>query len=202
MFGVFHSLSGVLALMQSVLYGPRWAALALLDPALTPPPGHPMAAVKRKATGIMIDRVASRRARFPSARDYAAILRRRPEFDGWRAGSHDRFAAATVRTDPDTGDAILCVSPTAEAQIYRENSLPWLTEALAGLATPFRFICSDPAVRDASPIPTICAAIAADLGLDIETVPGTTHMLPLEEPEPCADAVSRSFADRRAPVVR
>jgi pimeloyl-ACP methyl ester carboxylesterase len=190
MASVFHSLSGVLALLQSLEQGPRWGALALLDPAMTPPADHPLMAAKLLGTETMVRRVIARRARFDSMDSFAKFLRGRPEFKGWRDGTHADFAAATLRRDPETGQMLLCLPPAAEAQIYRENVLPELTASLHKITTPLRFICSDPDGPHASPIPTLCAAIADMFDVGFEIVPGTTHMLPLEEPEACVAAIT------------
>jgi pimeloyl-ACP methyl ester carboxylesterase len=188
--GVFHSISGVLAIRQVVARGPRWAALALLDPPLTPPEGHALMPVKRNGTEIMVRRVTNRRDRFPSVEAFAAELAGRAEFARWRDGAHRLLAEATLMPDPEDGDWTLSVPPAREAQIYRENVLPELGARLADIATPIRFICSDPDGPHASPIPRLCSAVAGEAGVAMEIVRGTTHMLPLEEPEACADAVT------------
>ncbi len=192
--GVFHSISGILALRQIMEFGPRWAALALLDPPMTPPAGHRLMPMKQDATAVMIRRTAKRRHRFEDAREYAADLARRPEFGGWQEGTHLLLAAATLRPDEGAGGSVLIVPPETEAQIYRENVLPGLAPTLPGLSLPLRMICSDPEGRYASPIPTLCEAIARDCGIGFETVRNTTHMLPLEQPQACADAVAAFLA--------
>lgn len=193
--GVFHSIAGVLALRQIVRHGARWGALALLDPALTPTETHALMPLKRKATEVMVRRTVMRRSRFPDIAAYAAELARRPEFAGWHEGAHAMLAAATLRDDPATGEAVLRVLPATEARLYRENVLPDLATSLAGLPVPVRLICSDPEAPHASPIPTLCRAIAEGAGLGFETVRGTTHMLPLEKPEACVDAVGAFLAE-------
>lgn len=200
--GVFHSISGVLALRQTVADGPGWGALALIDPPLTPPEGHPLMPVKRNGTEIMVRRVAKRRARFPDVEAFADELAGRAEFAGWRPGAHRRLAEATLMPDMEDGDWVLRVPPALEAQLYRENVLPELALQLGGLESPVRFVCSDPDGPHASPIPRLCAAISEEAGIGMEIVPGTTHMLPLEQPEACADAVTAFLAANGFPPSR
>lgn len=187
--GVFHSISGIVALQQLVQFGPRWAALALLDPPMTPPAGHRLMPMKEEGTAAMIRRTVKRRNQFKDAQEYAGELAQRPEFSGWQDGAHLLLAKATLRPDEGTGKSTLIVAPETEAHLYRENVLPDLVPKLPQLSLPIRMICSDSEGPFASPIPTLCEAIAHEYEIGFEVIRNTTHMLPLERPEACADAV-------------
>ena len=68
--------------------------------------------------------------------------------------------------------------------------LPEIGEGLSHLPLPVRLICSDPEGPHASPVPALCRALGGEAGICVDILRGTTHMLPLEEPEACAKTVA------------
>lgn len=188
--GVFHSLSAVAALRAAARHGPSWPRLILFDPPLYPRTGHELVAVQEKDRGRLVRGACRRPEAYAHWREFAHQLEARPQFARWRPGAHERFARATLREDAISGRFVLACPRELEAHIFETNRDASLWgRVAAGLGVPLSLICADPSLDDADAPGVVCCALAQEAGLDYECIPGTTHMLQLEEPEACAAAV-------------
>ncbi|MBV8889535.1 MAG: alpha/beta hydrolase [Alphaproteobacteria bacterium] len=186
--GLFHSMAAQSALIHALDIGWLWEALVLFDPPNMPPEGD---AARPPMIGYL-ERLESwaqsRRPRFENpgelARDYAATRAGRD----WVAGSHELVAQSVLRRDPERGDWVLRCPPALESAIYRAGITLGLWPRHRQLAGPIKLIGGDP--DRAFPAPTALSnrALARDGGFDYAAIPGTGHLLQLEQPQACVAA--------------
>jgi len=187
--GVFHSMSGRAAMKHAIEIGWRWDALVLFDPPNMPPAGHPayapMCAFEDKLTGW----ARGRRARFADPRelaeDYAAARANR----GWVEGAHDGMARAVLRHDPAHGDWLLSCAPALEASIYHAALTLDLWPAAARFGGPVKLIAADPDLPYGPPTGLANRALGIEQGYDYVAIPGTGHLLQIEQPAACVEAM-------------
>ncbi|HUA56482.1 MAG TPA: alpha/beta hydrolase [Candidatus Sulfotelmatobacter sp.] len=187
--GAFHSMSGRAAMKHAIEIGWRWDALVLFDPPNMPPADHAvypaMSAFENKLTSWARDR----RARFadPSelAQDYAQPRANR----GWVAGAHELMARAVLRRDPAGGGWVLACAPVLEAAIYHAALALDLWPPAASFRGPVKLLGADPELPYGPPTGLANRALAVEQGYDYAAIPGTGHMLQLERPDACADAL-------------
>jgi pimeloyl-ACP methyl ester carboxylesterase len=190
--GLFHSMSAQAAMLAALQLGPRFDALVLFDPPNNPAEGHPARAAM---IGYLITLVAwarARRDRFDDpaelARDYAATRAGR----NWAPDSHGQMAEAVLRRSKE-GWELRC--PRAlEASMYEQGMTLDLWPPASAFAIPVKLIGADP--RRERPDPTALSnqALAREGGYDYLAMPGTGHLLQLETPTACADAVREFLA--------
>ena len=190
--GVFHSMSARTAMKHAIEIGFPWEALILFDPPNVPPPDHPAYAAMDLFERRLADWAMSRPDRFadPSelARQYAETRAHRT----WMAGAHELMARAVLRP---SGDSFTLACPRElEASIYLQAMTLNLWPAPAAYGGPVKLIAADPDARGA-PAPAFAnRALAEDLGYAYEAIPGTGHLLQIQEPEACRRAML-SFLD-------
>ena len=186
--GVFHSLSAIVALNQTMTYGPRWDALALFDPPIFPREGHPLQPIGLAFTKQMARLASIRRKMYDAPDILAAQLQRQRSFHRWTPGAHLLLARSTLR-QTDEGSWILCNPPHLEANIYLTNTDPTIWPRMADLSVPTIIIGADPQCLDATPSAHACLAIHQELGIEYVSIPNTTHFLQIEEPTACGAAL-------------
>ncbi len=196
---MFHSISGVSAILHALEFGWRWDALVLFDPPLVPSPGHRCHEVARDFELMLAGWSKDRPERFKSPDQLAAQFIASKSLNRWVDGAHALMARSILREDPDAGDWILCCPPAGESRVYRTNSAldlcPRLEKLIEGaLIGPFKIIASDPDDAHARAPAFVNRALHEDFGHAYEAVSGTTHMLQLEKPEDCA-RIATAFLD-------
>ena len=201
--GVYHSLAALAALaalapgnraaMKQAGRPPceRYNAVILFDPPLY---------LRGVDDNLFFDLAAfgaaktrRKRSRFPSRADFLARVTRASSFARVVPGVHELMARTTLRESADGSGYELRCPPEYEAQVF-EEARRW-TRALnfVGLGCPVKVIGSDPALPQAY-APTLDAHQLATI--EFESIPGTTHFLPLEAPRECAAAVLAYLARR------
>jgi pimeloyl-ACP methyl ester carboxylesterase len=183
--GVFHSMSARAAMKHAVELGFPWAALILLDPPNVPPPGHPTWEAMDVFERRLADWALARPDRFADpaelARQYAETRAHRT----WVPGAHDLMARAVLRR-ADGGDGFALACPRElEASIYLQAMTLHLWPPAAAYGGPVKLIAADPAAPGA-PAPAFAnRALAEEGGYAYDAIPGTGHMLQIQEPEAC-----------------
>jgi len=185
----FHSLSAVATVMHELAHGPAFAALALFDPPLFPPEGHPLQPLQYEDMREVSRRARLRSTRITSPEHFATLLARRSPFGRWVPGAHLLFARATLRSDGH-GHWTLRNPRELEAFIYETNVDPTIYPQLPKLRQPLILIGADPACPDSVPAAAICQAAHDELGIDYRMMPGTTHFLQLEQPQRCREVLT------------
>jgi pimeloyl-ACP methyl ester carboxylesterase len=184
--GLFHSMSAQSALLHSMQAAPHLDALLLFDPPNVPAPGHPAHPAMVGYEHKLADWAKSRRERFDApeqlAADYAATRSGRR----WAAGTSSLMARSVLRREGD-GWALACPRES-EASMYLQGIPLGLWPRRDEVPVPVTLIGADP--ERAYPAATGLSnrALAHEAGFDYRAIPGTSHLLQLEEPAACADA--------------
>ena len=193
--GVFHSMSATTALLAIVDGVWHWDALLLFDPPVMPPPGDPLAEALMKEGRALRDASMIRKQRFADPDELAEIYRYLHPFRRFAKGVPDLAARTTLRRDPESGGWVLCCPGPVEAGVYVEvNALP-LWDRAGPPARPLAIVGADPGQADA-PLTARCnEAFCETFGIDFTFVPGTGHLMQLEEPERCFELFENFLAE-------
>jgi pimeloyl-ACP methyl ester carboxylesterase len=184
--GLFHSMSAQTALLLTMRGAARFDALLLVDPPNVPAPGHPahpaMVEYERKLEAWAM----SRRDRFAEPAELAADYAATRSGQRWAAGAAAAMSRAVLHHD---GNAWSLICPRAwEASMYLQGIDLGLWPRQADVPVPVMLLGADPD----RPYPAATAlsnrALAEEGGFAYRAVPGTSHLLQLEEPAACADA--------------
>lgn len=196
--GIFHSLSSIASLDQTLTYGTRWSPLVVIDPPIFPPEGHPLVDMEERNMREMCTLARRRPQRYASYQAFADQLASRPAFARWVPGAHLLFAQATLRPDPAPGRGedgfILCCPREMEADIFVTNVDPTLWPRAGEIAAPIKVIGADPSLEFQHSPSILCRAFAEDRGLDYTMIEDTTHFLQIERPEAACEAVTAFLA--------
>lgn len=173
-----HSMGAAVSLLAAAAQPGRVAGLVLVDPAMLP---FDIAAMVRAGADIpnpMADQAARRRGQFPSRADAYAAYHGRGVFKSWADADLEAYLDGGLI---ETGDGVaLACAPAFEAATFRAVS-PRIEPALAAIACPFILLAGEhgSTVRDAE----LAQFAAHPMCLRAERIAGTSHFLPLEQPE-------------------
>lgn len=193
--GIFHSVSSLAAIVQTVTRGLVWDALVLVDPPLIPSPGHRLRENVFAAEIMLANWAMQRPDRFSEPGELAAIFRDTRAMSNWTEGTHDLLARGILR--PEDGEWVLACPRELEASVYAENAHSTIWSMLPDLkpfADRIGFMSADPDLEGAKPHAAIGRAVHDEFGYLTETVSGTGHMLQVERPQSCAETVRRLLA--------
>ena len=190
--GLFHSMSAQAAMLAALDLGWRFEALVLFDPPNNPPEGHPARPAMVKYLNMLVAWASARRGRFADpaelARDYAATRAGR----NWAEGSHRRMAEAVLRLA--AGGWELRCARALEASMYAQGIALDLWPRATDFGGHVKLIGADPDRERPDPTALSNRALGLEGGYDYRAMPGTGHLLQLEAPAACADAVREFFA--------
>ena len=194
--GVYHSLAAVAvlaALAPSFRVAAKQAgrprsqhynAVILLDPPLYLRDVDDDMLFDLAALGAAKTR--RKRSHFQSRADFQARVTRSSTFARVVPGVHELVARTTLRERADRRGFELRCPPEYEAQVFKDTRRWARSLNFVGLGCPVKVIGSDPALPQAY-APTLDADQLATI--EFESIPGTTHLLPLEAPSECVAAV-------------
>lgn len=190
--GLFHSMSAQSALLQTIAGGAHFEALILFDPPNVPAEGHPvrpaMLAYEKKLAGW----ADSRRYHFDDPSELAADYAVTRSGRRWAPGTVAAMAAAVLREAP-AGWQLACPREL-EASMYIQGIDLGLWPRQADIAVPVALIGADPDCSHPAATGLSNRALAVEGGFVYRTIPGTSHLLQLEEPARCADAALEVLA--------
>ncbi len=187
--GVFHSLSAVTSLRHLHRYGPRWDGLLLVDPPLSPPPGHAMENEHGLEVQLLAQAALRRRPAFDSAQQLADRFARVEVFGAWQAQACMDMALATLRQTQAGGLWQLRCAPALEAHVYRENLWPQALQVLKDCPFPVHMLAADPQVQGSGLPARFALEVHQQCAIGYTCIGGTGHFLQLEQPQACALAL-------------
>jgi len=193
--GVFHSISAVTSVRHALECVWRWDALVLFDPPFVMPPMHELHEISQGFELMLAGWSMTRPESFPSPDTLAEQFQASKSLSRWVEGSHALMARAILREDKESGDWKLCCPPAGESRVYATNGSMNLTPYFPDLKGPLKIIASDPDDPNARSPGLVNRALHQLYGHPWEAVPGTTHMLQLEEPEACARIVKEFLSE-------
>ncbi|TAL76178.1 MAG: alpha/beta hydrolase [Burkholderiaceae bacterium] len=185
-FGVFHSLSAIVALRHVRQCEVNWSGLLLFDPPLMPPDGHPLQQWHLNEMEDLSARVIRRREVFSSPIELASQFRKSRVFARWQPEALDDMAQALLRRIPRTETWRLSCPPEFESRIFASNADKSLWSWLPHCGIPLKLVCADPSVPGVQSSARIGRAVSTEFGLDYDYVEGATHFLQMERPGTCA----------------
>ena len=174
---------------HAIEIGWRWHALALFDPPNFPPPGHALFEPMLKFEGQLAAWARGRRARFADPAELAQEYRVSRAAAHWVEGAHALMATAQLRRDDAGGGFVLACAPEVEARIYEEARTLDLWPRGDAFAGPVKLFGADPASAHGPPTGRVNLALATENGIDYVAIPGTGHLLQIERPDACREAL-------------
>jgi pimeloyl-ACP methyl ester carboxylesterase len=183
--GLFHSMSAQSALLAALECAWRLDALVAFDPPNVPPDGPARAAMLG-----YLDRLAAwaktRRETFADPAELAAEYAATRSGRAWSEETRMLMARAVLR------EGRLSCPPAFEAWMYEQGATLDLWPRRTDFPGPVRLIGADPARGRPTATALSNRALADYGGFDYAAIPGTSHLLQLEAPDPCAEA-AREF---------
>jgi pimeloyl-ACP methyl ester carboxylesterase len=185
--GLFHSMSAQCAMLQALAGRSKFEALVVFDPPNVPPPEHPVRGKMESYQRKLADWARQRRSHFDDPAELAADFADTRSGCRWLAGTAILMAEAVLQPDTAGGWALAC-RRELEASVYLQNIPLGLWPQSRDFAMPVKLIGADPEAPYPAATGLSNRALAAEGGFDYAAVPGTTHLLQLEEPDSCAEA--------------
>jgi len=184
-----HSMGGTAALLAAAEAPQKARALVLFDPVIRP------FASESGAGGLpqdspMVQGALRRRRRFPNRQAVLDSYRNRGAFRTWSAAMLADYVAAGFRDLPDGSVELACTPEWEVSNYVSQGHDSWA--AFAASRCPIRILRAaeaSTAMLDAGE-----SALAQGGRIRIETVPGTTHFLPMERPQLVRTAILAAVA--------
>ena len=181
--GVFHSVSGLISLL-SPTKGSGYGARVLFDPPLCKP-GRSYFEFE-EATAKVVALTRQRTHRFKTRESFAELLGYLPPFQRVAPGVNDLFASATLRESAGEEGYVLRCPREYEAQMIDYAGIYAVLIDFSTMKCPTKVIGADPTLPY-SYLPTL--DLSDIMTVDYDFLPEATHLLQLEEPEQCAEAL-------------
>jgi len=182
-FGAFHSVSAVAALAHAERWGWRWERLVLFDPPIVPNADEALHAEAFASERFLARWALERDFEFAGPEALADHLQSVRGMQRWVPGAHALMARALVTRR--NGRWTLACPRELEAKVYLSNAFAPVWQDLDRLARHRRrllVLTGDPDLPGSKYPPRVGARLAERFGLTVEALPGTSHMLQLEEP--------------------
>lgn len=171
-----HSMGATTCLLAAAVEPARVKALALFDPVLF---DHARAAVEQSGDNPLAQGADRRRAVFPDKAAAVAAYTGRGAFRSWSAEQLADYVEGGFRETAD-GEVTLACAPAWEASNFRIHGYDaWA--AIRAIRRPVRMLRAE--TGSTARIDDNLEELAANPQLTVETVPGTTHFLPMERPD-------------------
>ena len=179
-------MSGRTAMKHALEIGFRWDALVLFDPPNVPPPGHPAYAAMEAFEARLTAFAGNRRSHYADVEELAVEYAKSRAGQAWAPGVHDLMARAVLRRNPAGDGFVLVCDPANEAGIYAEAMTMNLWPKATDFRGPVKLIGADPDLKGGPPTGRANQALGTENGYDYSFVPGTGHLLQVENPDECA----------------
>lgn len=184
-----HSMGGTASLLAAGDQPTRVRALALLDPVIRPP-NAPGASSELIGVSPMVQGALRRRRVFPSRAAAVEGYRGRGAFRTWTEAMLEDYVAAGFHDLPDGGVTLACTPEWEVSNYVHQDHDAWA--AFEASRCPIRILRAE---HDSPG--------RLDDGLDrlfvtgrvrVDTVPDTTHFLPMERPDLVREAILEAVA--------
>jgi pimeloyl-ACP methyl ester carboxylesterase len=173
-----HSMGGTSSLLAAEVAPEKVRALALFDPVLMHTPGERSEDIASIAESPLALGALRRRADFPSRQAVMEAYRDRGAFRTWSDEQLADYVAGGFR---ETAEGVtLACRPEWEASNFRSHNYdPWA--AFRETRCPIRILRAEHA--STARLDDHLDELLATGRITVETVPGTSHFLPMERPE-------------------
>lgn len=170
-----HSMGGAASILAQAVAPERVKSLVLADPVVIPS----VSEAEATANSPLVQGALRRRAVFPSRDAVIAAYTGRGAFASWTADMLSDYVADGFRDLPD-GQVELSCAPAWEASNFTSHGHDTLA-AFEAAQVPIRILRAEQG-STCREHPRLDALQAAGR-IRIETIPGTTHFLPMERPD-------------------
>jgi pimeloyl-ACP methyl ester carboxylesterase len=170
-----HSMGATSSILAAAGAPRRVRALALFDPVVMPPEKAGRPAAGAPLDSPMVQGALRRRTRFPSIETAIDAFVGRGVLAPWPRAIVEDYVRGGLRPTAE-GDFVLACAPEWEASGYTAQGHD-VWGALARVTAPMRLLRAEKAST------AWVDSLAGDPRLRIETIPGTTHFLPMERPD-------------------
>ena len=185
-----HSLSGVALLLAGLSCTP-WRSATLFEPPLVTP-ATAEADTARENLARRIARTLKRRRIWPGPHEFGARLRLHPSYARIPDDVLTDHARALLRPDEENWE--LRCAPETEAAVYAAVFDPHPFLSREQIKAPVNFVRSDePDESGENWVQGVQPSAAAATHGWLETLPCTTHFLPLENPIGCATLIRHTI---------
>ncbi len=183
-----HSMGATASLLAAAEAPERVRGLALLDPVIRPLGAAP--AASDFGASPMVQGAARRRRVFPSRAAAVENYRGRGAFRTWTEAMLEDYVAAGFHDLPDGGVTLACAPEWEVSNYIHQDHDAWA--AFEASRCPIRILRAE---RD-SPgrLDEGLERLAATGRIRVETVPDTTHFLPMERPDLVREAILEAVA--------
>jgi len=185
--GLFHSMSAQCALLQALAGRSQFEALVLFDPPNVPAPGHPVHAAMVAYEHKLAEWARQRRQHFDRPEELAAEYAATRSGRTWAEGTAALMAGGVLQPDPGGGWALACPREL-ESSMYLQGVPLGLCPKREQIGVPVLLVGADPERPYPAATGLSNRALAEEGGFDYRAIPGTSHLLQLEEPDACAAA--------------
>jgi pimeloyl-ACP methyl ester carboxylesterase len=183
-----HSMGGAASLLAAAAAPEPVRAVALFDPVVMPLEAQ--ANAEAMANSPLALGAARRRATFPSKEAAFEAYRGRGGFKTWSDVQLRDYVEAGFRETPE-GEVTLTCAPEWEASNFRLHNIDAFA-AFRQVRCPVSVLRAE--VGSTCRIEGHEAEITASGRVTLETVPGTSHFLPMERPELVVQTLRRALA--------
>lgn len=179
-----HSMGGTASLLAAAEAPSRVRALALLDPVIRPPSPSPASEDAINASP-MVSGALRRRRSFPSHAAAVDAYRGRGAFRTWTEAMLADYVSAGFLPAADGSVELACTPEWEVSNYLNQDHDSWA--AFDASVCPIRLLRA----AEASPgrIEGEIDRLTATGRIHIDTIPGTTHFLPMERPELVREAI-------------
>ncbi len=184
-----HSMGGTASLLATAEAPSRVRRLALLDPVIIPRAMGSGVSGSATANSPLIQGALKRRATFPSREAALEAYKGRGAFATWPEDMLADYVAGGFVDSADGGVRLAC-EPAWEASSFASHAHdPW--DAFARTVCPIEILRAE--TGSTCRVDNAIEALTADGRITIETIPGTTHFLPMERPELATAVLARAL---------
>jgi pimeloyl-ACP methyl ester carboxylesterase len=124
---------------------------------------------------------------FFSPEELANQFSRSRSLSGWVPGAHLLMAKSTLKRRGEKWH-LIC-PPNIESQIYLHNAKLIIWNFYSSLNVPTAIITADPNHPAKQAPAQVCTALIDEANIPFSTIEGTTHLLQIEKPQECRDAL-------------
>jgi pimeloyl-ACP methyl ester carboxylesterase len=188
--GAFHSMSARAAQKHAIERGWGWDALVLFDPPSMPPRNHALFDAMRAFEKKLIDWACERPDQFDSPEGMVQSYRESRASRGWQPQAIGDMGRAVVRADGNGGWTLAC-RRELEAAIYLAALTLDLWPKASAHGGPVLLVGADPNVPNSPPTGKANRALATENGYAYEAIAQSGHMLQVEKPAACREAMLR-----------
>jgi pimeloyl-ACP methyl ester carboxylesterase len=185
--GVFHSMSGRAAMKHATQMEWVWDALVLFDPPNVPPRGHAQYDRMRAFELRLVEWAIERQDEFASVEELVAYYDANRAQSRWAQQARADMARGILR--PEGGRYTLACRRELEASIYLAALTLDLWPSADRYKGPVKLIGADPDAKGAVPTAAANRALGTEGGYDYECVAETGHLLQIERPDACREAM-------------